>query len=73
MFYSAALLVFLAYVLSQLGRSYVKINQANEALKSANETLEQRVTDRTKELSLALTHLKESELMLIQTEKMSSL
>ena len=72
-FYSAALLVFLAYVLSQLGRSYVKINQANEALKSANETLEQRVSDRTKELSLALTHLKESELMLIQTEKMSSL
>jgi two-component system NtrC family sensor kinase len=72
-FYSAALLVFLAYVLSQLGRSYVKINQANEALKSANETLEQRVAERTKELSLALTHLKESELMLIQTEKMSSL
>ena len=72
-FYSAALLVFLAYVLSQLGRSYVKINQANEALKSANETLEQRVAERTKELSQALTHLKESELMLIQTEKMSSL
>jgi len=72
-FYSAALLVFLGYVLSQLGRSYVKINQANEALKSANETLEQRVTERTKELSQALTHLKESELMLIQTEKMSSL
>jgi two-component system NtrC family sensor kinase len=72
-FYSAALLVFLGYVLWQLGRSYVKINQANEALKSANETLEQRVTERTKELSLALKHLKESELMLIQTEKMSSL
>jgi len=72
-FYSAALLVFLGYVLWQLGRSYVKINQANEALKSANETLEQRVAERTKELSQALTHLKESELMLIQTEKMSSL
>jgi signal transduction histidine kinase len=72
-FYSAALLVFLAYVLSQLGRSYVKLNHANEALKSANETLEQRVNERTKELSQALDHLKESELMLIQTEKMSSL
>jgi signal transduction histidine kinase len=72
-FYSAALLVFLAYVMLQLGRSYVKINQANEALKSANETLEQRVGERTKELSQALSHLKESELMLIQTEKMSSL
>jgi two-component system NtrC family sensor kinase len=72
-FYSAALLVFLGYVMWQLGRSYVKINQANEALKSANETLEHRVAERTKELSQALNHLKESELMLIQTEKMSSL
>jgi signal transduction histidine kinase len=71
--YSAALLVFLAYVVWQLGKSYVKINQANDALKSANETLEQRVFERTKELSEALKHLKESELMLIQTEKMSSL
>jgi len=72
-FYSAALLVFLAYVMWQLGKSYVKLNHANEALKSANETLEQRVQERTKELSQALTHVKESELMLIQTEKMSSL
>jgi signal transduction histidine kinase len=72
-FYSAALLVFLAYVVWQLGRSYAKINQANEALKAANETLEHRVEDRTKELSEALKHLKESETMLIQTEKMSSL
>ena len=50
-FYSLALLVFLAYVLWQLGRSYVKINHANEALKAANENLEQRVDERTKELS----------------------
>ncbi|HTT37818.1 MAG TPA: ATP-binding protein [Burkholderiales bacterium] len=72
-FYSAALLVFLGYVMWQLGKSYVKLNHVNEALKSANETLEQRVQERTKELSQALTHVKESELMLIQTEKMSSL
>ena len=72
-FYSAALLVFLAYVLSQLGRSYVKLNQANEALRVSNENLEQRVTERTRELSAALKHLKESELLLVQTEKMSSL
>ena len=72
-FYSAALLVFLAYVVWQLGKSYVKVNHAIEALKSANETLEQRVQERTKELSQALTHVQESELMLIQTEKMSSL
>lgn len=72
-FYSLALLVFLAYVLWQLGRSYVKINHANEALKAANENLEHRVEERTKELSEALKHLKESELLLVQTEKMSSL
>ncbi len=72
-FYSAALLVFLAYVMWQLRQSYGKINQANEALKAANENLEHKVQDRTKELSEALKHLKESELMLVQTEKMSSL
>jgi two-component system, NtrC family, sensor kinase len=72
-FYSAALLVFLGYVVWQLGRSYVKINHANEALKSANENLEHKVQNRTRELSEALKHLKESELMLVQTEKMSSL
>ncbi len=72
-FYSAALLVFLAYVVLPLGKSYAKINQANEALKTANENLEHKVQDRTKELSEALKHLKESELMLVQTEKMSSL
>ena len=72
-FYSAALLVFLGYVLSQLGRSYVKLNQANEALRASNENLEQRVTERTRELSEALKHLKESELLLVQSEKMSSL
>ncbi|HTS55275.1 MAG TPA: ATP-binding protein [Burkholderiales bacterium] len=72
-FYSLALLVFLGYVLWQLGRSNVKINHANEALKAANENLEHKVQDRTKELSEALKHLKESELMLVQTEKMSSL
>jgi signal transduction histidine kinase len=72
-FYSAALLVFLGYVLLQLGRSYTKLNQANAALKAVNENLEQRVEDRTKELSEALKHLKESETLLVQTEKMSSL
>jgi len=72
-FYSAALLVFLAYVLWQLGRSYAKINHANEALRVANENLEHRVEERTRELSEALKHLKESETLLVQTEKMSSL
>ncbi len=72
-FYSAALLVFLAYVLGQLGRSNLKLNHANDALRSSNELLEHRVEERTKELSEALKHLKESELLLVQSEKMSSL
>jgi signal transduction histidine kinase len=42
-------------------------------LKSANQTLEHRVDERTRELSDALIHLKESESQLIQSEKMSSL
>jgi two-component system NtrC family sensor kinase len=42
-------------------------------LKAANVSLEQRVRDRTLELSEALQHLKESEAQLIQSEKMSSL
>jgi signal transduction histidine kinase len=72
-FYSAALLVFLGYVLMQLGRSYTKLNHVNEALRQANETLEHRVDERTRELSQALKHLKESETLLVQSEKMSSL
>ncbi len=42
-------------------------------LKVANQTLEHRVEERTRELSDALKHLKESEAQLIQSEKMSSL
>jgi len=72
-FYSAALLVFLAYIATQLLRSYRIINGVNLQLKRANETLEHKVEVRTRELSEALTHLKESEAMLVQSEKMSSL
>ncbi len=71
--YSAALLIFLAYFGMQLFRSYRVINDVNAQLKSANETLEHKVSARTRELSDALTHLKESEAMLVQSEKMSSL
>jgi signal transduction histidine kinase len=42
-------------------------------LKAANVDLERRVEERTRELSEALKHLKESEAQLIQSEKMSSL
>ena len=71
--YSAALLIFVGYVSVQLFRSYRVINDVNAQLKSANETLEHKVDERTRELSDALKHLKESEAMLVQSEKMSSL
>lgn len=58
-YYAAALLVLLAYL--------------GAKLKAANQTLEHRVEARTRDLSDALKHLKESEAQLIQSEKMSSL
>ncbi len=42
-------------------------------LRAANEDLERRVSERTRDLSKALVQLKESEAQLVQTEKMSSL
>ena len=71
--FSAALLIALGYIGLQLFRSYRVINDVNARLQSANDTLEQNVAARTRELSDALRHLKESEAMLVQTEKMSSL
>jgi len=57
--YASALLILLAYL--------------GAKLKAANVNLEMRVEKRTRELSEALKHLKESEAQLIQSEKMSSL
>ncbi len=65
-YYSAALLILLAYLATRLIASYRLLNRANEEL-------EQRVVERTRELTAALRQLKESEAQLIQTEKMSSL
>ncbi len=58
-YYAGALLILLAYL--------------GFRLKAANVGLEHRVAERTRELSAALLHLKESEAQLIQSEKMSSL
>ncbi len=58
-YYASALLVLLIYF--------------GARLRTANQTLERRVEERTRELSDALQHLKESEMQLIQSEKMSSL
>jgi two-component system, NtrC family, sensor kinase len=58
-YYASALLILLMYF--------------GIRLRTANQTLEHRVDERTRELSDALKHLKESESQLIQSEKMSSL
>jgi signal transduction histidine kinase len=58
-YYASALLVLMVYF--------------GIRLRIANQTLEHRVEQRTRELSDALKHLKESESQLIQSEKMSSL
>ncbi|MET1083894.1 MAG: ATP-binding protein [Burkholderiales bacterium] len=72
-YYTGALLILLGYLGARLSRSYRTIAEVNRALKSANENLEHRVEERTRELSVAITNLKESEAQLIQSEKMSSL
>jgi diguanylate cyclase (GGDEF)-like protein len=48
--YSAFLLILLAYVAWRLMKSYKLIAQGNQRLQAANETLEQRVAERTAEL-----------------------
>src|SRR6185436_3798923 len=64
--YSGALLILLGYLAMRLFASY-------RLIRAANEELERRVVERTRELSEALTRLKESEAQLVQSEKMSSL
>jgi len=64
--YAAALLLGVGY----LG---ARVVATQAALLEANETLEQRVADRTQALETALRQLKESEAQLVQSEKMSSL
>ena len=64
--YALGLLLLLAFMGMKLWKSYRSLDQANASL-------EQRVVERTQELSTALQNLKESELQLIQSEKMASL
>lgn len=71
--YCGLLLALLGYIVSRLFRSYRIIGRVNKDLKHANETLEQRVQERTDDLSKALVHLQESEAQLVQSEKMASL
>ncbi|MCX7892740.1 MAG: ATP-binding protein [Burkholderiales bacterium] len=73
LFYSGFLLVVVGYYAWKLAESMRTIRRINLELKDANEGLERRVAERTRELSDALERLKQSEAMLIQSEKMSSL
>ncbi len=73
LYYSGFLLAVLAYLVWNLASSRLQIDRINRALREANETLEARVAARTQELSDTLARLKESEAMLVQSEKMSSL
>ena len=49
------------------------VGEHTRALELARQTLEQRVEERTQELQEALQNLKETQVQLVQTEKMSSL
>ncbi len=71
--YRVALLYYSGFLLAVLGFLAWNLDQRRHQLRAANETLEARVAARTRELSEALARLKESEAMLIQSEKMSSL
>ncbi len=65
--------LFRVYLLAYAAALLVGVAYLGVRLKAANERLELRVIERTRELSEALRHLKESESQLIQSEKMSSL
>ncbi len=67
------LLVGGAYALYRLQSSYRDLNRSNRELESVNNSLEERVVERTQELSTAYDDLKESQVQLVQAEKMSSL
>jgi len=71
--YSAMLFAFLILAAFRLFDSYRSLDQAKGRLEFANSTLEDRVRERTSALTDALSNLKESQLQLIQAEKMASL
>lgn len=64
--YALALLIAASYLA-------VRVVSTQAELRRANDELERRVSERTRDLSAALKRLKESEAQLVQSEKMSSL
>ncbi len=71
--YAMLLLAAAALAGWRLHQSYRELNLANGNLAELNETLEARVAERTTELQGALRDLQESQVQLVQAEKMSSL
>ena len=71
--YAVVLLLAVGFVAIRLHGSYREINRANDELAELNESLEQRVSQRTNELAGTLSDLRESQVQLVQAEKMSSL
>jgi len=71
--YAVLLLAAAGFIATRLKQSYRFLNRANTSLEDMNVSLEQRVTERTDELAGTLQNLKESQVQLVQAEKMSSL
>jgi len=71
--YAVVLLLAVGFVALRLHGSYREINRANSQLGTLNESLEHRVAERTNALAGTLSDLKESQVQLVQAEKMSSL
>jgi signal transduction histidine kinase len=67
------LLLGVGFATFRLQNSYRALNKSNAKLEKLNDSLEQRVIERTEELSHAYEELKESQVQLVQAEKMSSL
>ncbi|MGQ0580028.1 MAG: ATP-binding protein [Betaproteobacteria bacterium] len=65
--------LFRVYLIAYAGSLLILLGWLGAKLRAANVGLEHRVQERTRELSEALRHLRESEAQLIQSEKMSSL
>ncbi len=71
--YTALLLIVLGYFGFRLQRSYGQLNDSALQLATMNASLEERVRERTEDLEDAYNELKESQVQLVQAEKMSSL
>jgi signal transduction histidine kinase len=71
--YSLTLFGGLGYLGYRLNRSYREINDVNQQLQQSNVDLERRVEQRTQDVQKAYTDLQQSQVQLVQAEKMSSL